>query len=571
MAGATVVRPSWLGWSCGLALLVSGCNFWENPGNQSAALEIKLLFSSALTEFCAQVVPQFNQQNPKLADGTPFQISCTTLGTGDVVTQVVNLAQQWQQGQIQADDPAFPTLISLDGDIYHSQLIYRLNQMFPGKNYIPEITNAPLIAYSPMVFMVPAQVADSLKNVTSVYQKILPATTFQDIDPQAPPLKIFFVQTAPTRSNSGLQTLVTQFAEVAGKSPEQLTSADVQTYLPQVQQIQAKVTRYGVSTTSLARDMVKYGPFWASIGSVYESAVIEANQKATPGQTRYVAIYPQATFTSNMRAILPTAPWVSTQEREAAEQVIAFLRSQPIQAQAARLGLRPGVPGTMLGGQFTAANGVQPQPTFDSLRPPNPEVVAKMLQAWEQVAKKPSRVVVVVDDSGSMRGQKLAAVQQSLYSYINNLNPKDELVLIRFSSNVDAPVFIRGDGAGKQQGLAFVNQLRAQGATVLYDAILAAQTWLRQNLRPGAINAVVVLTDGEDSGSRIKLPELEQQLRTSGFNTDERISFFTIGYGKEGEFNASVLQRIATLNGGYYKQGQPETISRVMADLQLEF
>ncbi len=566
-----VVRPGWLGWSLGLTLLVSGCDFWASPVTQPAQLEIKLLFGSALKEFCAETVPQFNQQNPKLADGTRFQISCTTVGSGDVVNQVVNFAQQWQQGQIPADSPEFPTLISLDGDIYHSQLIYRLNQIFPGKNYIPDITEAPLVAYSPMVFMVPAQVADSLKNVASVYQKILPATTFQDIDPKAPPLKIFFVQTAPTRSNSGLQTLVTQFAEVSGKSPEQMTNQDVQTYLPQVQKIQAKVTRYGVSTGSLARDMVKYGPFWASIGSVYESAVIAANQKATPAQSRYVAIYPQATFTSNMRAILPTAPWVSPQEREAAEQVTAFLRSQPTQEQAARLGLRPGVPGVSLGNQFTATNGVQPQPTFDSLRPPNPEVVARMLQAWEQVAKKPSRVVVVVDDSGSMRGQKLAAVQQSLYSYINNLSPKDELALIRFSSQVDAPILIRGDAAGKQQGLTFVNNLRAQGATLLYDATLSAQTWLRQNLRPGAINAVVVLTDGEDSGSRVNLPQLEEKLRQSGLNTDERISFFTIGYGNEGEFNPQALEQIATLNGGYYKQGKPETIANVMADLQLEF
>ena len=566
-----MVKRRWQGWSLGLALLAGGCGFLGNGITQTPSLEITLLFGSALKEFCEQAVPQFNQQNPKLADGTPFQISCTTLGTGDVVTQVVNLAQQWQQGQIKEDDPKFPTLISLDGDIYYSQLIYRIDQLFPGKNYIPAITEAPLIAFSPMVFMVPSEVAASLQNVDSVYRKILPATTFQDIDPKAPPLKIFFVQTAPTRSNSGLQTLVTQFVEVSGKLPEQLTVQDVQTYLPQVQKIQAKVTRYGISTSSLARDMVKYGPFWASIGSVYESAVIEANQKATPGQTRYVAIYPKATFTSNMRAILPSAPWVSPQEREAAQQVIAFLRSQPIQELAARLGLRPGVPGVSLGNQFTPANGVQPQPTYTSLRPPNPEVVAAMLRGWEEVAKKPSRVVVVVDDSGSMRGKRLAAVQQSLYTYINNLNPKDELALIRFSSQVDAPILIRGDAAGKQRGLAFVNSLRAQGSTALYDAILAAQTWLRQNLRPGAINAVLVLTDGEDTNSRITLAQLEQKLQQSGLNTDERISFFTIGYGEEREFNPQALQRIAAVNGGYYKLGKPETIVNVMADIQLEF
>ncbi|WAS06054.1 VWA domain-containing protein [Gloeomargaritales cyanobacterium VI4D9] len=565
------MKHRWWGWSLGLALLAGGCGFANNSTTQAPGLEIKLLFGSALKEFCSQMVPQFNQQNPKLADGTRFQIRCTTLGTGDVVTQVVNLAQQWQQGQIKEDNPEFPTLISLDGDIYHSQLIARIEQLFPGKNYIPPITETPLIAFSPMVFMVPSEVADSLKNVDSVYQKILSATTFQDIDPKAPPLKIFFVQTAPTRSNSGLQTLVTQFAEVSGKPPEQLTVPDVQRYLPQVKTIQAKVTRYGISTGSLARDMVKYGPFWASIGSVYESAVIEANQKATPGQTRYVAIYPKATFTSNMRAILPNAPWVSPQEREAAQQVINFLRSQPTQELAARLGLRPGVPGVPLGAQFTPANGVTAQPTYNSLRPPSPEVVTAMLRGWEQVAKKPSRVVVVVDDSGSMRGQRLAAVQQSLYTYINNIGPQDELALIRFSTQVDAPIFIRGDAAGKQQGLAFVNNLRAQGSTALYDAVLAAQTWLRQNLRPSAINAVVVLTDGEDTSSRIKLPQLEQQLRQSGLNTDERISFFTIGYGEEGEFNPEALQRIATINGGYYKLGKPETIANVMADLQLEF
>jgi Ca-activated chloride channel family protein len=393
---------------------------------------------------------------------------------------------------------------------------------------------------------------------------------FKTLTPK-PPLKIFFVQTAPTRSNSGLQTLVTQFAEVSGKPPEQLTVKDVQTYLPQVKTIQAKVTRYGISTSSLARDMVKYGPFWASIGSVYESAVIEANQKATPGQTRYVAIYPQATFTSNMRAIVPNAPWVSPQEREAAQQVIEFLRSQPTQELVARLGLRPGVPGVALGASFTPANGVQPQPNYNSLRPPSPEVVAAMLRGWEQVAKKPSRVVLVVDDSGSMRGQRLAAVQQSLYTYINNIGPQDELALIRFSSTVDPPIFIRGDVAGKQKGLAFVNSLQARGATALYDAVLAARNWLRNHLRPGAINAVVVLTDGEDNRSNITLPQLEQKLRQSGLNTDERIGIFTIGYGEEGEFNPQVLQRIATVSGGYYQLGKPETIASVMADLQLEF
>jgi Ca-activated chloride channel family protein len=73
-------------------------------------------------------------------------------------------------------------------------------------------------------------------------------------------------------------------------------------------------------------------------------------------------------------------PGSAPQEREAAQQVINFLRSQPTQELAARLGLRPGVPGVPLGAQFTPANGVTAQPTYNSLRPPSPEVVTAMLK-----------------------------------------------------------------------------------------------------------------------------------------------------------------------------------------------
>ncbi len=90
-------------------------------------------------------------------------------------------------------------------------------------------------------------------------------------------------------------------------------------------------------------------------------------------------------------------------------------------------------------------------------------------------------------------------------------------------------------------------------------------------MRSEAINAVLILTDGEDSGSRINLEQLKQELKKSSFSTDSRIAFFTIGYGNEGEFNADALKAIAELNGGYYSKGDPETISRLMADLQVEF
>ena len=180
-------------------------------------------------------------------------------------------------------------------------------------------------------------------------------------------------------------------------------------------------------------------------------------------------------------------------------------------------------------------------------------------------------VAVVIDSSGSMIGDKLPAVQSTLAQYLQGLNPKDQIALIDFDSEIRSPVRIEGTQTGRDRGLTFINQLQPEGGTRLFDAALFARNWIRDNLRPNAINAVLILTDGDDSDSRISLAQLEAELKKSGFSSDERIAFFTIGYGEDGSFNPEVLEKIAQLNGGYYSKGDPETIARLMADLQLEF
>ncbi|OLP18951.1 Mg-chelatase subunit ChlD [Leptolyngbya sp. 'hensonii'] len=558
-------------------VLLAGCN--EQNANQSqtqptqTGFPVKILVGSALEDFCHQAAQKYNQQQPKLENGKSFYVECEARGSGDVVTTVITLAQQFKSGTLPADSPDFPTLVSVDGEIYQSQLIYQMNQLFPGQRYIPEITDSPLLANSPMVFMAQPDVAAGLRKLPDPFKALVTAKTHKEMESSSPPLTVHYVQTAPTRSNSGLQTLVAQYASISGKRPDQLTVADVATYQSQIQQIQKKVTRYGISTNSLAKAMVKNGPFWASMGSVYESSVIAANSSLQPGQTRYEAVYPKATFSSNMRAIVATAPWINPDEKAAAEKVIAFFQSPETQQIATSLGLRPGVPGVPPGPKFTADYGVSTQPTYDSYRPPQPEVVNAMLKSWREVTKKPSQVVLVVDTSGSMQGNKIIAMQNTLKTYIENLGDKEKTVLVRFSSDIGEPVFIDGTPSGREKGLAFVSSLQAQGGTRLYDASLYARNWLQQNLRPDAINAVVVLTDGEDQGSQITLDQLGRELKKTGFQSEDapRIAVFTIGYGGEGEFDPQALKTIADFNGGYYSKGDPATIERVLSDLQVEF
>jgi Ca-activated chloride channel family protein len=549
-------------------VILSSCGSSDLRAN---GIEVKFLVGSALKDFCDQAAEKLNRQNPKLENGKPYYLKCEAKGSGDVVSDVVSLATQLKQGSLPADAPDFPTLISVDGEIYQAQLQSQVAALFPGQNYIPGVADAALLTSSPMVFMVPSDLARGVRQQSDLYKSLLTAKTHKDLAPDNQSLPLYFVMGAPIRSNSGLQSLVAQFAAVSGKRPEDLTVSDVQKYQPKVREIQSKITRYGVSTGQIANDMAKNGPFWASIASVYESSVIEANAGRGGTGTRFEAIYPKATFTSNMRAILPNAPWVSTDEKAAAEKTIEFLRSTEVQKIATELGLRPGVPGLELGTKFSAEYGVDPNARYDSLRSPKPEVVEAMLQSWREYAKKPSLVVIVVDSSGSMLGDKLPSVQSTLNSYINSLGEKEKVALIDFDSAIRPPVLVDGTPAGKERGLQFVSGLQAGGGTALYDATLYARNWLEQNLRPDAINAIVVLTDGEDSGSKHPLDFLAQELAKSGFASDKRVAVFTIGYGNEGEFNPEVLKTIADKNGGYYRKGDPETISTVMGDLQLEF
>jgi Ca-activated chloride channel homolog len=340
-----------------LALVACRGNFTSNL----TQLQVKVLVGSALADFCQQAAENFHATQPRLDNGRAFRVQCEAKGSGDIVAQLVYLATQLQNGTLKPDAAEFPTIVSLDGDIYHSQLIYQINQLFPGQRYIPEITESPLIAHTPMVFMVPSKIAEQLRQdeVISI---------------------INYLQTAPTLSNSGWQTLVAQYASLVGKSPEQLTLADVQTLQPQIQEIYSQIPHHGASTHSLAQAIAKNGQSGVAIGSVYESSVIVVNSQFPAAKPRYQAVYPPATFTSNMRAVIPNTPWVSDAEKAAARQFISYWRSPAVQQIATNLGLRPGTPGVALGEKFTSKFGVNPQPQYDSLRPPAPEVVDAMLQ-----------------------------------------------------------------------------------------------------------------------------------------------------------------------------------------------
>ena len=145
------------------------------------------------------------------------------------------------------------------------------------------------------------------------------------------------------------------------------------------------------------------------------------------------------------------------------------------------------------------------------------------------------------------------------------------ILWIDFDSRIQKPVVVDGSDAGQQRGQAFLSGLKADGGTHLHDAVLAGRNWLKQTGQKEEILAVVVLTDGRDQGSTTTLSMLQEELRRSGFEGDDRIAVFSVGYGEAGAFDSTTLQALADGNGGDYLQGTPDTIRSLLNNLQLSF
>src|SRR5262249_26038948 len=95
----------------------------------------------------------------------------------------------------------------------------------------------------------------------------------------------------------------------------------------------------------------------------------------------------------------------------------------------------------------------------------------------------------------------------------------------------------------------------ADGGTALYDAIAAACRSLPES--GAAARAVIVLTDGKDTDSRMKLPELIGLLsRGNGEEDSAPVRVFTIAYGSEAD--PGVLKQIAEAGGGAFFAGTPK-------------
>ena len=379
------------------------------------------------------------------------------------------------------------------------------------------------------------------------------------------------VHTAPDFSTSGLSFVVAEYYAALGKK-EGLTEQDIANAAARkrVRDIERSIVHYGDTTLFIAGQLKKEGPGYASAVAMEEVTLLDFN-RTRGDRDKLVAIYPEeGTFDSDSPFFTLDAAWVSSAQKAGAAQFQKYLAGKITPAVAAKSGFRPADRETAPVAPITAANGADPKQPERTLQLPEPRVLAAIKKAWRR-DRKPANILLVLDTSGSMNDeQRLDRAKAGLDVFFRNVEPQDAVGLTIFSEKVQplvppAPLTKNGD-----ELRARVRELIAEGGTAFFDATIEAFDAVRAQKATDRINAVVLLTDGEDTDSQQTADDVVAHIEGQG-DSENRVRVFTIAYSSGASGARGQLKRIAAASGGLDYEGKTENIESVYRSISSFF
>jgi Ca-activated chloride channel family protein len=215
--------------------------------------------------------------------------------------------------------------------------------------------------------------------------------------------------------------------------------------------------------------------------------------------------------------------------------------------------------------QLAKAQGFNADEQFKSrVLPPIPNgAVLKAAQSYWKQRKDGGRTVnlmMVIDTSGSMEGDRLQAVKNSLRIAAQSINPGNYVGLVAFSDRPQQILPLAPFNTQQHKRLlAAADSLIADGETAMYDGMIVGLSELmeRQKTDPNGRFYLLLLSDGEVN-TGLRFNEIANVLKYSG------VRFYPIGYG---EVNQNELQEIAKLRETTVKSSDPQKLQTLFTEL----
>ncbi len=418
-------------------------------------------------------------------------------------------------------------------------------------------------------------------------------------------------KTNPNFSTSGLSALIGQAYAATGKnrglSQEDLDDPATAKFATDVE---SSVVHYGDITMNFLNNWFRTDRegtslLYASAVAVEEKSVIDYNQGNPDGilepgekprkpRVPLVAIYPkEGTLYSDSPLYVLDADWVDATEKQGAEAFIEFVQQPDSQEQVLEFGFRPGNPDVAVGQPITKDNGVDPDQPSTLLQVPDPPVMLSLLAKWRE-QRKSARVLMVLDVSGSMKEPadsgdlggptKLDLAKKAAVESLGEFKADDEVGLRIFTTNLGPGedenyldlLPVEAMSTNRERLANLINDQFPLNATPLYDVADASFADLVTDYDPTRINAVVLLTDGQndDGDTSDDSRQLETLLSdldngTQGENA-KPVRIFPIAYGEGADLDT--LEQIAqATNAAAYDASDPETITKVFTAVVSNF
>ena len=527
----------------------------DGGGTPAGALEIPFAYSPEKEKLLAPLVEAFNDERVEVG-GKPVHVTAQIVASGDAEARI-------------ADERLQPVVWSPASSLWGRLLNFEADREIAPRENEPIVRTPLVIAmWEPMARALgwPGKRV-GFDDVLRLARDERGWAAFGR--PEFGPFKL--VHTNPDFSTSGLSAVVAEYYAATGKK-EGLTEAEVTSSKARrtVRQIERSIVHYGDTTLFIADQMREKGPGYASAVAMEEVTLLDFNANRE-GRDKLIALYPEeGTFFSDNPFIVLDAPWVTAEQAEGARAFQRFLAERITPEVAAAAGFRPADRETPPVAPVNEENGADPGEPERVLGLPEPRVLAAIKDSWRE-DRKPADILLVLDTSGSMNDEnRLARAKDGLEVFFDQIAPQDAVGLVTFSDVIRPLLPIRPFKDARPELERTVRDLFADGGTAFYDAAAEAYDSMRRDAGDERINAVVLLTDGEDTDSTTSPDALIQRLREGSEGTGQ-VRVFTIAYSAGAEGAAEALKEIAQASGGQAYQSDTDDIETVYRSISSFF
>jgi Ca-activated chloride channel family protein len=162
--------------------------------------------------------------------------------------------------------------------------------------------------------------------------------------------------------------------------------------------------------------------------------------------------------------------------------------------------------------------------------------------------RKDAALTFVIDASGSMdRSTRLPLAKQALRLLAGELRESDSVAIVVFGS--ESHIVLEPTSAAQRETiLQAIDSLGIEGATNIEGGLSMAYDLAARNFRPGAINRVILLSDGEANVGATGPDSILQTIRDQ---SAQGVLLSTVGFGM-GDYNDHMLERLADAGNGNY-------------------